>query len=93
MHPRNVIHVTTHNNNLYILITKYQSKYFDDIKMFYYIHVTFCILIHSEYILYGWHVTVLQKEIFQLTLRTSSNVLVLRIYLIYHSSHFSSNLS
>ena len=44
-----VIHVTTHNINVYILITKYQSRYFNYIKMFYYIHVTNCILIHSEY--------------------------------------------
>ena len=44
-----VIHVTTHNINVYILITKYQSRYFNYIKMFYYIHVTICILIHSEY--------------------------------------------
>ena len=44
-----VIHVTTHNINVYILITKYQSRYFNYIKMFYYIHVTICTLIHSEY--------------------------------------------
>ena len=54
-----VIHVTTHNINVYILITKYQSRYFNYINMFYYIHVTICILIHSEYFfLHGWHVTV-----------------------------------
>ena len=53
-----VIHVTTHNINVYILITKYQCRYFNYIKMFYYIHVTICTLIHSEYFLYGWHVTV-----------------------------------
>ena len=53
-----VIHVTTHNINVYILITKYRSRYFNYNKMFYYIHVTICILIHSEYFLYGWHVTV-----------------------------------
>ena len=46
-----VIHVTTHNINVYILITKYRSRYFNYIKMFYYIHVTICILIHSEYFL------------------------------------------
>ena len=36
-----VIHVTTHNINVYILITKYQSRYFNYIKMFYYKHVKF----------------------------------------------------
>ena len=54
--PRNCY--TTHNINVYILITKHRSRYFNYIKMFYYIHVTICILIHSEYFLYGWHVTV-----------------------------------
>ena len=56
--PRNCYTCTTHNLNVYILLTKYRSRYFNYIKMFYYIHVTICILIHSEYFLYGWHVTV-----------------------------------
>ena len=47
-------------------------------------------------ILYGWHVTV--QELIQrskYTLRTSSNVLVLRINLIYQfcTHHFSSKLN
>ena len=33
-----VTHVTTHNINVYILITKYQSRYFNHIKMFYYLY-------------------------------------------------------
>ena len=51
-----VIHVTTHNFNLYILITKYKFIYFNYITMYNYIHVI--IVIHNEYPLFGWHVTV-----------------------------------
>ena len=56
-----VIHVKTHNINLYILITKYQSIYSDYITILYYILLytcNSCILIHNEHLLYGWHVTV-----------------------------------
>ena len=51
--------------------------------MFYYT-CSNCILIYNEYRLYGWHVTLLeltQRSIS--TLRTPSNVLDLRINLIY----------
>ena len=45
-----VIHVTTHNINLYILII------LQCITM--YIHCNYCILLHNEYLLYGLYVTV-----------------------------------
>ena len=34
-----VIHVTTHNINLYILITNYQFIYSNYITIYYYVHV------------------------------------------------------
>ena len=38
--PKIVIHVATHNINLYILITNYQFIYSNYITNYYYVHVT-----------------------------------------------------